>query len=377
MANAVVARQSRSHALPPDATALRCAKRTISKLRSKAAATTSYRSDFASIPRPFTCSTRALNNNQRNRVLPHAKLSDILISLIIAGTITLLVVGMTLLADSMTDFAPVWLESNRVWMTALERRGNATPIVLMHGVGGNALWFKPLIDALGGRHVIALDMPGHGGSAQASGWQMEDLAELVFKAISRRANSKVIWGGHSWGGKVAAMIAALHPEAAHSLLLLDPSLASGIAIPPETFVDIMFGGELGPWNSLDEAKDSARHLPQYTNWNADLEHAFERGVARGPDGKWRARVSRETLIAICAAVGKDHSATMRKVACPTLFVVADQSLGWQEINFALLPQATRVVIRSNHWLMSGNPAELHRAVSNWLRAGGEREAQAA
>ncbi len=239
-------------------------------------------------------------------------------------------------------------------MTALERRGDGTPIVLMHGAAGNAYWFKPLIDALGGRHVIALDMPGHGGSARASSWEIEDLAELVFEAVSRRADGKIIWGGHSWGGKVAAMIAALHPEAAHSLLLLDPSSAAGIAIPPEMLVDIMFGSELGPWNSLDEAKGSARQLPQYTNWNADLERAFERGVARGPDRKWRARISRETLVAICAAIAKDHSAIVRRVACPTLFVVADESLAWQEPNnLALLPQATRaIIIRPNYIALS-------------------------
>jgi len=276
---------------------------------------------------------------------------------------------MALLANSTTHFGP---------MTALEQRGSGPPIILMHGAAGNALCFKPLIDALAARHVIALDMPGHGGSADASSWEMEDLAELVFKAVSPIATaSRIIWGGHSWGGKLAAMIAATHPAAAHSLLLLDPSSASSTAIPAEMIVDMMFGSELGPWNSLAEAKDSARQLPQYTNWNADLERAFERGVASGPDGKWRARISRETLIAICAAIGKDHSAIVRKVACPTLFVVADESLAWQEPNFALIPQATRVVIRSNHWLMSSNPSELHRAVNNWLNSADERQAHTA
>ena len=278
----------------------------------------------------------------------------------------------------MADFAPIWFEADRVRMAAFERRGSGTPIVLMHGAGGNALWFKPLADALAARQVSALDMPGHGRSSQASSWEIEDLAELVFKAVSRRWSGKLIWGGHSWGAKVAAMIAAMHPQAAHSLLLLDPTPASGVAIPPETFVDITFGGEVGPWNSLAAAKDSVRHLPQYANWNQDLERAFERGVARGPGGRWRARVSRQTLVALCGAAGKDHSPAMRKIACPTLLLVADQSLAWQEqTNFVLFPRAVRVVIRSNHWLMSGNPAALHRAVSEWLSAGAVSEAVAA
>lgn len=277
----------------------------------------------------------------------------------------------------MTDLGSIWLECGQVRLAALERRGSGMPIVLMHGAGGNALWFKPLAEALAGRHAIALDMPGHGRSSQASSWEIEDLAELVFKAVSLRLSSRVIWGGHSWGAEVAAMIAVLHPEAVPSLLLLDPPPASGIAIPAQAFVDITFGSELGPWNSLDSAKDSVRHLPQYANWDKDLECAFERGVARGADGNWRARVSREALIAICAAAGKDHSAAVRKVSCPTLLVAADQSLGWQEANFAILRHATRAVIRSSHWLMSSNPAELHRTVSNWLNAASGLQPEAA
>jgi pimeloyl-ACP methyl ester carboxylesterase len=112
-----------------------------------------------------------------------------------------------------------------------------------------------------------------------------------------------------------------------------------------------------------------RNLPQYSNWNEDLQHAFDRGIVRAADGSVRARISRDTLIAICTAVGKDCSATIRKVSCATLFVVADESLAWQEpLNFALLPHAARAVIKSNHWLMAGNPAELHRAIEGWLAA---------
>jgi pimeloyl-ACP methyl ester carboxylesterase len=267
----------------------------------------------------------------------------------------------------------VRIEEGRATITGIERRGAGTPIVLLHGVGGNALWFTPLMAALGGRRVIALDMPGHGGSTGAPDWGMERLAELVFTLSRRLVEGRVIWGGHSWGGKLAAMIAALHPETADALLLLDPSPASGMSLPAEMFVDMTFGGELGPWPSLEEAKRSVRNLPQYTNWNADLERAFERGVVRGADGTVRSRISRETLIAICSAILKDHSELIRRASCRTLFVVADESLAWQEAtNFPLLPHAARAVIKSNHWLMASNPAQLNLAVKSWLPAVGER-----
>ena len=264
------------------------------------------------------------------------------------------------------------LEEGRAVITGFERRGPGTPIVLLHGAGGNALWFKPLMPALGKSRVIALDMPGHGGSTDAPSWEMEPLAELIFAASRRLVNGPVIWGGHSWGGKLAAIIAALHPESAEGLLLLDPTPGSCVPIPAEMFVDMTFASELGPWSSLEAAENSVRNLPQYINWNDDLKRAFERGVVVGADGMTRARISRETLIAICAAAGKDYSDIIRGVSCPSFFAVSNESLSWQkQINFALIPNAAWAVIKSNHWLMSGNPAELNRAVQGWLTAGEE------
>jgi pimeloyl-ACP methyl ester carboxylesterase len=271
----------------------------------------------------------------------------------------------------MPEFTELRIEHGGIVITGIERHGDEAPIVLLHGLGGNALWFKPMMSALGRRHVIALDMPGHGGSTDAPSWEMEPLAELLYSVSRHLVEGRAIWGGHSWGGKLAAIIAATHPESTDALMLLDPSPATGIPIPAELFVDATFAGELGPWVSLEDATSSVSNLPQYTNWNEDLARAFERGLVRGADGMLRARISRETLIAICMAIGKDHSDTIRRVSCPTLLVVADESSGWQEAtNFALLPHATRSIIKSNHWLMAGNPAELNRVVASWLATDG-------
>src|SRR6266481_3496548 len=176
----------------------------------------------------------------------------------------------------MPEFTELRIEHAGGVITGIERSGRGTPIVLLHGVGGNALCFKPLMAALAGRRVIALDMPGHGRSTGARDWEMEPLAEFVFSMSRHIVRGPAIWGGHSWGGKLAAMIAATHPEATDALLLLDPSPASGIPIPAEMFVDITFAGELGPWSSLEDATNSVRSLPQYANWNENLRRAFER-----------------------------------------------------------------------------------------------------
>jgi pimeloyl-ACP methyl ester carboxylesterase len=46
-----------------------------------------------------------------------------------------------------------------------ERRGSGSPLVLIHGIGSRWQVWKPVLDELAARHdVIALDLPGFGGS---------------------------------------------------------------------------------------------------------------------------------------------------------------------------------------------------------------------
>jgi pimeloyl-ACP methyl ester carboxylesterase len=267
----------------------------------------------------------------------------------------------------MNEFLTIALKTNGMSLSALEQRGRGTPLVLLHGVAGNALSFKTLIDSLQGRHVIAIDMPFHGHSGACPSLELPDLARMIFAAVDAYLGEPAIWGGHSWGGKVAAIIAAQNPRAVDSLILLDPSPAGEMPVPPELAVDMTFSGELGPFDSREAACDAVRMLPQYANWDGDRERAFLRGLLCDADGKWRPVASRASLISICAALGKDHSALIRKIGCPTLLVVAEQSLGWQETtNIALMPHAACVVLASNHWLMADNPEDLASTIGMWL-----------
>jgi pimeloyl-ACP methyl ester carboxylesterase len=106
--------------------------------------------------------------------------------------------------------------------------GNATtpPVLLVHGVTSNAgIWWRvgPAI-AAAGRHVIAVDMPGHGRTAPAARSHVfldtaTELAGFVRAAGLDRPDLAVV--GHSWGGMVTAHLpaAGLAPR---TLVLLDP-----------------------------------------------------------------------------------------------------------------------------------------------------------
>ena len=55
-------------------------------------------------------------------------------------------------------------------MISLERRGSGDPIVLVHGIGSRWQCFEPVLDRLAEAHeVIAIDLPGFGGSPMVDG----------------------------------------------------------------------------------------------------------------------------------------------------------------------------------------------------------------
>src|SRR6266436_6378044 len=103
------------------------------------------------------------------------------------------------------------LSGDTLELRFVEWPGDGTPIVLLHGLGGNALWWSSLARRLSGRHMIAIDLPGHGESPAPTSWELEPMAHEIVTAVSRCWPQGHIWAGHSWGGKLAVAAAAADP----------------------------------------------------------------------------------------------------------------------------------------------------------------------
>ncbi len=105
------------------------------------------------------------------------------------------------------------------------RRGSAdgTPVLFIHGFGGDLDNWLFNIDAIGEKHpVIALDLPGHGQSAaKLPGTSLEALANFVgrFMEVIEVAHAHLV--GHSVGGAIAAQLALTQPQKVASLSLID------------------------------------------------------------------------------------------------------------------------------------------------------------
>ncbi|MCL2469432.1 MAG: alpha/beta fold hydrolase [Alphaproteobacteria bacterium] len=91
-----------------------------------------------------------------------------------------------------------------------------------HGWGQSSAAFAKLCAALPHHAHILLDFPGFGRSAPPPwDWGTKDYARAVFEKISALApDRKIIWVGHSFGGRVGLQLAAHHPEILAAMCLI-------------------------------------------------------------------------------------------------------------------------------------------------------------
>ena len=100
--------------------------------------------------------------------------------------------------------------------------GDGIPVLLVHGFGADLntwMFTQPALAA--GRRVVALDLPGHGGSAkEVGGGDAEGLTDAVEGAFGALGIEQVHLVGHSMGGAIAALAALRQPERVASLTLI-------------------------------------------------------------------------------------------------------------------------------------------------------------
>ena len=97
-------------------------------------------------------------------------------------------------------------------------------VLLLHGWGGNLNSFRSLESFLVANNfsVITLDFPGFGGSEQPTeNFTLWDYKKIVLELLEAEQISKVNIVAHSFGGRVAFLLASENPEKIDKLLLCD------------------------------------------------------------------------------------------------------------------------------------------------------------
>ena len=112
---------------------------------------------------------------------------------------------------------------------------DGVPVVLIHGYSGDLNNWLFNVEALAAHYpVVAIDLPGHGGSTKDVGdGSLRFLAQAVADLLAALQAKEVHLVGHSLGAAVAARLAADRPGLAKSLTLIAPAglSATGVSEP--------------------------------------------------------------------------------------------------------------------------------------------------
>jgi pyruvate dehydrogenase E2 component (dihydrolipoamide acetyltransferase) len=100
--------------------------------------------------------------------------------------------------------------------------GEGTPLLLLHGFGGDInVWVFNQEALAAERTVYAIDLPGHGGSTKDVGdGDLASLVSVVVGFMDEMGIEKAHVFGHSMGGAIAGSLTISHPKRVQSLALI-------------------------------------------------------------------------------------------------------------------------------------------------------------
>jgi pimeloyl-ACP methyl ester carboxylesterase len=102
-------------------------------------------------------------------------------------------------------------------------RGQGSPVVLIHGMFGDFLDWEPVLEPLAASHrVIAVDLPGFGGSSKSRReYSAEFFVSTLHHFFQQLQLREFTLAGNSFGGQIAILYALHHPELVSKLLLVN------------------------------------------------------------------------------------------------------------------------------------------------------------
>jgi pimeloyl-ACP methyl ester carboxylesterase len=185
-------------------------------------------------------------------------------------------------------------------------RGEGEVVLAVHGITGNHLWWAETVRALAGRAtVLAPDLRGRSLSAGLPGpyGLGAHVADLV-DVLDGHGVQQATVVGHSMGGFVAARLAAAHPERVRGLVLCDGGVPL-TAPPGSTPADDLPGRIPLSWGRLGRDFADRRDYAAYwrsdpavvQSWSDTVEAALLADLREDSDGRWRAAVLREAVVA--------------------------------------------------------------------------------
>jgi pyruvate dehydrogenase E2 component (dihydrolipoamide acetyltransferase) len=257
----------------------------------------------------------------------------------------------------------------------------APHVVMIHGAGGSAaLWYPVLQSLARSRHVVAVDMPGHGETSiplWSNPATLERMLEWLAAFLDRFEWPLVV--GHSLGGYMALLHFARRRPNLAGLVLVD---AGGIGPRPPGFVMATRHPVLGALLGLAAgARPTRRRLERtirrltvdpYTIPHGTLAFDYALQTASRPGaGRFQFEVYRSVAIHQAEPDYKVWG-RLNEIACPALLVWGEKDyfpLRFAKQAAAEMPAAElQVLPRTGHLSYLEDPRAFNEALGGWLRA---------
>jgi len=241
-------------------------------------------------------------------------------------------------------------------------------------------WMEDLADR--GFDVWAMDLRGFGGSTRPGGTgpvarasdAVRDVYAVIVHITEGRRTSRVHLVGWSWGGVVASMVAAAHPDRVDRLVLLGAMHGFKLPLMTQPLEDPTHAGQLNPNLPAYQVIEPARALGHWRMMLKGIEDVVSDDTIRQVE---------DVLLASDATSGARQPPAIRRpmgplvdlyeiwsnrpiydagaIRAPTLVIRGDHDLFADPGLAAKLTGATRVreivVPRATHWV----PYEAGRA----------------
>lgn len=244
-------------------------------------------------------------------------------------------------------------------------QGSGEPLVLIHGVGMQAsAWYPQMDDLSADFRVIALDMPGHGGSdALEADAGLERFVEWAIACIQALDVGPVNLAGHSMGSLIAAGVAVTRPDLVRRVALLN-----------------------GVYRRTRQARDDVlQRAAALRSGTIDVETPLRRWFNAEESQRVAARKVESWLRSVdlasyataytAFAMGDDlYADRWRTVRCPALVLTGADDPNSTPAMARQMAESARnakavVIERERHMVNLTAPEEVNRALRAWLQIG--------
>ena len=196
----------------------------------------------------------------------------------------------------------------------LRAAGAGEPLILIHGVGLQLAAWEPQVEALKADYnVIAVDMPGHGGSSALPGTnRLPDFVAWAADLIKSLGLGPVNLAGHSMGALIAGGVAVEAPA-----LITRVALLNGVYCrDPDAQAAVIARAEAIRAGNVDLQAPLARWFPDATKDQ----------TARAHVAKWLNDVGQNGYAAAYTAFAHgdaDYADRLHQISCPFAAITAD------------------------------------------------------